>query len=118
QVPTGNRLINSNGNLNIPGVPVGWEVSEGPQGMETVSGQLQNANSVDFISFANRLSNTPNPNPAPPFATLPTGKQGLWLRGYVNETQFEPDLPDVFGNASQKVAAVAGRDYTFSAWSA
>ena len=47
--------------------------------------------------FANRLSNTPNPNPTPPYATLPTGKQGMWLRAYVNITQFEPDLLDVYG---------------------
>jgi hypothetical protein len=116
--PTGNRLVMFNGNLNTPGEPAGWTVTEGPTGMATVGGATVLADTIAFIGFGNRLSDVPNPNPTPPYATLPTGKQGLWLRSYVNVTQFEPDLPDVFGHASQTVAATPGAQYEFSAWSA
>jgi hypothetical protein len=115
-VPTANRLVQTNGDLNTPGEPAGWTVTEGPtvnQGAGPVT-----ADSIAFIGFANRLSNTPSPNPAPPFATLPTGQQGLWLRPYVNATQFEPDIVDDFGYASQVVNATPGAQYSFSAWSA
>jgi hypothetical protein len=42
----------------------------------------------------------------------------MWLRGFVNTTQFEPDLLDVFGYASQVVPGTPGAAYSFSAWSA
>jgi hypothetical protein len=117
-VPAANRL--TNGDLNTAGEPAGWTVTEGPMGFSAMGGALVNADSVAFIHFANRLSNIPNPNPTPPYATLPTGKQGLWLRAGVNVTQFQPDLPNVFGAATQVVAVAGtpGTEYTFSAWSA
>lgn len=114
--PASNHL--TNGDLNTPGEPAGWTVTEGPTGTAAVGGGIATADSVAFVPNANRLSNIPNPNPTPPYATLPTGKQGMWLRGFVNKTQFEPDLVDVFGQASQVVPGTPGAQYTFSAWSA
>ena len=38
--PTGNRLVMFNGNLNTPGEPAGWTVTEGPEGMSAVGGAL------------------------------------------------------------------------------
>ncbi len=115
--PAANKL--TNGDLNTPGEPAGWTVTEGPMGTPTQGGPPVNADTIAFIAFANRLSNTPNPNPTPPYATLPTGKQGMWLQPYVNKTQFEPDLLEVFGYASQVfTGATPGAEYTFSAWSA
>lgn len=115
-VPGANRL--TNGDLNTPGDPAGWSVTEGPMGQSAVGGGMANADTIAFVPFANRLSNTPNPNPTPPYATLPTGKQGMWLRAYVNKTQFEPDLLDVYGQATQVVPGTPGAQYSFSAWSA
>jgi hypothetical protein len=103
------RLVN--GNLNEPGAPAGWTVTEGPMGTAAMGGGQVNADSVAFVPFANRLSNDENPNPTPPFATLPTGKQGMWLRGFVNQTQFEPDLLTVFGHATQVVPGTPGAEY-------
>ena len=36
----------------------------------------------------------------------------------MNETQFDPDIPDVFATLSQVVPGTAGATYDFSAWSA
>jgi hypothetical protein len=105
-LPAANRLSLTNGDLNTPGAPAGWTVVEGPtvnQGAGPVT-----ADSVAFIGFANRLGDAQNP----------TGQQGMWLRPFVNVTQFQPDLPDVFGYAEQVVAATPGATYAFSAWSA
>ena len=102
----------TNGDLNLPGAPAGWTVTEGPtvdQGAGPVT-----ADSLAFIGFANRLIDNPN---APP-ASIATGQQGLWLCAYVNVTQFEPDILDDYGYASQVVAGTPGAEYTFSAWSA
>ena len=115
-VVTLNRL--TNGNLNTPGDPVGWTLVEGPtvdQGMGPVT-----ADSAAFIGFANRkvASTTPNPTPPPDFTSVATGSQGLWLRPFVNATQFEPDIPSVDAVMSQIVAGTPGAQYDFSAWSA
>lgn len=105
---TGNRL--GNGDLNIPGAPVGWTLVEGP----TVNNVT--ADSAAFIGFANRKVEDTTP-PIDP-AGNPTGSQGLWLRPFVNATQFDPDIPDVFATMSQTVAGTAGAQYAFSAWTA
>lgn len=113
---TGNRL--ANGNLNTPGAPVGWTLAEGPTG--TVPGPPPvndvPADSAAFIGFANRkVEDTTAPiDPA----GNPTGSQGLWLRPFVNATQFEPDLPSVFAILSQTVPGSSGAEYDFSAWTA
>lgn len=109
---TGNRL--GNGNLNTPGAPVGWTLEEGPtvdQGMGPVT-----ADSAAFIGFANRKVEDTTP-PIDP-AGIPTGAQGLWLRPFVNATQFEPDIESVFATLSQTVPGSAGAEYAFSAWTA
>jgi hypothetical protein len=105
---TGNRL--GNGDLNTPGAPVGWTLVEGPV-VNNVT-----ADSAAFIGFANRkVEDTTPPIDA---AGTPTGSQGLWLRPFVNATQFEPDIADVFATLSQTVPANPGAEYDFSAWTA
>ena len=59
--------------------------------------------SIAFINFANHTSG---------------GAQGLWLRPYVNTTQFNPDIPTVDGTVSQNIAGVPGANYALSAWTA
>ncbi|MCI0332771.1 MAG: hypothetical protein L0228_06070 [Planctomycetes bacterium] len=96
----GERL--TNGNLNTPGEPAGWTVTEGPEG-EVSPGVTATADTVSFINFANHT---------------PGGQQGLWVRPFVNTTQFDPDLPTVFATMSQVVPGTPNTDYTFSAWTA
>lgn len=87
----------TNANLNTPGDPLGFVQSEGPV---TPQGT---PDSMAFINFANHT---------------PGGQQGVWIRPFVNTTQFEPDLPTVEAKLAQTVAGVAGAQYTFSAWTA
>jgi hypothetical protein len=94
-VPGLERLTNAG--LNTPGDPLGWTQMEGPDA------QGGTADSLAFINFANHTSG---------------GQQGMWVRPFVNTTQFEPDIPTVFATLSQTVPGVAGEDYTFSAWTA
>jgi hypothetical protein len=109
-----NRLQNAN--LNTPGAPVGWTLFEGPtvdQGMGPIT-----ADSASFINFANRkIEDTTPPIDPVGVSTNPSG-QGLWLRPFVNETGFEPDIPGVDAIVSQVVAGTPGAEYSFSAWSA
>jgi len=117
-VATGlNRL--TNGNLNTPGNPVGWTLTEGPSGL--VNGMMVPADSAQFTFFANReIADTANLNPLPPpeFLDKFTGQQGLWLRPFVNTTQFDPDIPSVDAVLTQVVSATEGASYEFSAWAA
>lgn len=109
------RLIN--GNLNTPGDPVGWTLTEGPT-VDQGGGPIT-ADSAAFIFFANRrVAGDPNPTPPPDNLSEFTGQQGLWLRPFVNETQFEPDIPSVEAVLSQVVPGTEGAEYEFSAWSA
>jgi hypothetical protein len=91
-VPGLERLTNPS--INTPGEPAGWTLIEGPDA------QGGTADSSSFIGFAQ------NPNT--------TGAQGLWLRPFVNTTQFEPDIPTVFATLTQIAPATAGEDYSFS----
>jgi len=104
----------TNGNLNTPGEPAGWTLTEGPT-VDQGSGPIT-ADSAAFIGFANRkVEDTVAPiDPA----GVPTGNQGLWLRSFVNTTQFEPDIESVDAVATQIVNATPGAHYEFSAWSA
>jgi hypothetical protein len=74
----------TNGDLNLPGSPAFWTLTESPFGTDNSS----------FIDFAHH-----------PTDDFPTG-QGLWVRAFEG------------GDAllEQTVPAVAGGDYTFSAW--
>jgi hypothetical protein len=118
-VPAANRL--TNGDLNTPGEPLGWTLTEGPtvdQGIGPIT-----ADSAAFVDNANRkiASDVENPlhnPPNPEFLSVKTGQQGLWLRPFVNTTQFEPDIPEVEAVLSQVVPATEGATYEFSAWSA
>jgi hypothetical protein len=104
----------TNGNLNTPGDPLGWTLFRGPtvdQGLGPVT-----ADSAAFIGFANRR--VEDTEPPIDVAGVPTGNQGLWLRSFVNTTQFEPDIPSVDAIASQVVPGTPGAEYTFSSWSA
>jgi L-ascorbate metabolism protein UlaG (beta-lactamase superfamily) len=104
----------TNGNLNTPGEPLGWTLFEGPT-VDQGSGPVT-ADSAAFIGFANRrIEDT---TPPIDVAGVPTGNQGLWLRSFVNTTQFNPSIPSVDAIASQVVPGTPGADYTFSAWSA
>jgi hypothetical protein len=114
QVPGLERLANAN--LNTPGEPLGWTQTEGPMGLSETTGEMVNADSVAFIGFANRLVEDTTPPIAP--AGVATGQQGMWLRPFVNATQFNPDLPTVDGVLSQVVPGAPDATYTFSAWSA
>ena len=98
-VPGLERLVNAN--LNSPGDPLGWTATEGTATPDP--NQPGTPDTIAFIHFANHTSG---------------GQQGLWIRPYVNTTQFEPDIPTVFATLSQTVPGVAGEDYTFSAWTA
>ena len=60
-VPAANRL--SNGDLNIPGAPAGWTVTEGPT-VDQGNGPVT-ADSLAFIGFANRQNANPNLRPPP-----------------------------------------------------
>ena len=91
-----------NGNLNTPGDPLGYTQVEGPSAQ---------GGTADTIGFA-------NPTIAPNSNHTPGGAQSLWIRPYVNTTQFEPDIPTVFGSLSQTVAGTPGANYAFSAWTA
>lgn len=104
----------TNGNLNTPGEPAGWTLTEGPT-VDQGNGPVT-ADSASFIGFANRkVEDTVAPiDPA----GVPTGNQGLWLRSFVNTTQFEPDILSVDAVATQIVNATPGAQYEFSAWSA
>jgi hypothetical protein len=93
----------TNGNLNTPGEPAGWTVTEGPQGTASPGGPLVTADTASFINFANHTAG---------------GAQGYWIRPYVNTTQFDPDIPSVFATMTQTVPAEEGADYEFSAWTA
>ena len=92
--PTVDRLSgdgsspNGNGNLNTPGSPSGWELTESPSGTDTAS----------VINFAHHPGVTP------------TG-QGLWLRSFQGG-----EIP-VDSVLTQKIDAVPGGNYSFSAWS-
>jgi hypothetical protein len=103
-----NRLMN--GELNTPGAPVGWTLDEGP----TVNAIV--ADSAAFIGFANRRIEDTTP-PVDPAGVL-TGPQGLWLRPYVNVTQFDPDIDSVYATLSQVVPGTPGAEYAFSGYSA
>ena len=104
----------ANGNLNTPGDSAGWTQVEGPMGMSAETGELVNADSIAYIGFANRLIT----NPTPPPAVVATGQQGVWMRGFVNTTQMEPDIVSDDGLVTQTVPGTPGADYTFSTWSA
>ena len=93
----------ANGNLNLPGDPQGWTQVEGPMGMATGTGELVTADSIAYIGFANHAAG---------------GQQGVWLRPFVNVTQFDPDLISVDGVVTQTVDGTADAEYTFSAWAA
>lgn len=90
----------TNGNLNTPGEPAGWTLTEGPT--VDVNGTPVTADSAAFVGFAN---NTPG------------GAQGLWLRPFVNTTQFDPDIPTVDAAMTQLLSATPGATYNFSTWS-
>jgi hypothetical protein len=83
--PATNRL--QNGNLNTVGPPNGYEITELPDGTDSLS----------FIGFANHTTG---------------GAQGMWLRAFTG-TEAEPADAII----SQTVPGVAGGNYTFSAWS-
>jgi hypothetical protein len=74
------------------------------------------ADAAAFIGFANRK--VEDTTPPIEVAGTPTGAQGLWLRAFVNTTQFEPDIATVDGFATQTVPGTPGAQYSFSAWSA
>ena len=115
--PGANRLSLTNGDLNTPGAPAGWTVTEGPtvnQGAGPVT-----ADSVAFIAFANRLSNTPNPNPAPPYATLPTGQQGHVATALRQRNAISNRICSTSSATRRRSSPVRRvHEYTFSAWSA
>jgi len=94
-VPGLERLTNPN--LNTPGDPAGFTQVEGPN---TPNGT---PDSLAFIGFANHTAG---------------GHQGVWLRPYVNTTQFEPDIPTDDATLQQTVTAHPGAQYAFSAWTA
>jgi hypothetical protein len=100
------RLLNAN--LNTPGDPAGWTLSEGPSGTsETMGGGIGPVVTADSGAFVNFANHTPG------------GAQGLWIRSFVNTTQFNPDLPSVFATlTSDKIPAEEGADYDFTAWTA
>jgi hypothetical protein len=113
--PTLNRL--SNGGLDTPGAPIGWTLTTGPT-VDQGGGPVVAA-SAQYIDFANRqVAGGANPNPPPDFLSVRTGPQGLWLKPFVNTTQFEPDIPDDFASLSQVVPGTPGASYQFSAWAA
>lgn len=87
----------TNAGLNTPGDPAGFTQVEGPV---TPQGT---PDSLAFINFANHTSG---------------GKQGVWLRPYVNTTQFTPDIPTDDAQLQQVVTAHPGAQYSFSAWTA
>ena len=91
----------TNANLNTPGDPAGWTQVEGPD----VPGQGK-PDSVNFV--------TPSINPNGNHTT--GGQLGMWLKPFVNTTQFDPDIPTDDGKLVQTVAGVAGATYDFSAW--
>jgi PEP-CTERM motif len=97
--PTVPRL--TNGNLNTAGNPQGFTLTTGPT-VDQGNGPITAA-SAQFINFANHT---------------PGGQQGLWLKPFVNTTQFEPDIPSDDATMSQVVAGTPGAHYSFSAWSA
>jgi hypothetical protein len=92
--------------INSPGDPVGYVQSEGPVGNNATGGGTSAADSLAFVT------STINPNGNHTVG----GAQGLWFRPFVNTTQFDPDLPTVFGILQQDVPVTPGKDYTFSAW--
>jgi hypothetical protein len=93
--PTVERLVN--GGLNIQGAPHGYTLETGP---------CPGGNCAPSASFRNFANHTPG------------GQFGLWFKSFANVTDFEPDIESVDGTMSQVVAATAGADYTFSAWTA
>jgi hypothetical protein len=96
-VATGFERLTNPG-LNTPGDPLGWTQTEGPMG-------------ADSLAFATPII-AENSN------HTSGGQQGLWLRPFVNTTQFEPDIPTVFATLAQTVPGTPGAEYTFSAWTA
>jgi hypothetical protein len=98
-VTTFERLTNAN--LNTPGDPLGWTQVEAPD----VPGQGK----PDTVNFV-----TPSINPNGNHTT--GGQLGLWLKPFVNTTQFDPDIPTVDGALVQTVAGTPGATYDFSAW--
>jgi hypothetical protein len=92
--------------IDAAGDPVGYVQEEGPVGQNATGGGTSPADSLAFVTS----SINPNGN------HTPGGAQGLWFRPFVNTTQFEPDLPTVFGILRQDVPVTPGKDYQFSAW--
>lgn len=85
--PTTEKLANPSFNLLPPDFPTSFTLTESPTGRDTAGG----------ASFANRQA---------------PGANGMWLKAFSGSLADPSDA-----TLSQTVAATAGGDYTFSAWS-
>ena len=108
---TFDRLATTNGNLDTSGTPVGWTIATAatPRRIQAVVPRPA-PTSIQFAS----------PSINPYSNHTPGGSWGVWLRPFVNRTDYPSEDPalNVDGTLTQTVAGVAGASYTFSAWAA
>jgi hypothetical protein len=100
---------NQNGNLDTSGTPVGWTIATAAHPATFSNGSPRP--SPTSIQFAN-----PSINPASNHTS--GGSWGVWLRPFVNTTDYVATDPanNVDGTLTQTVAGLAGASYAFSAW--
>lgn len=99
-----------NGNLDVSGTPVGWTIATAAHDNPERNPPRTPPTSIQFAS--------PSINPNSNHTTH--GSWGVWLRPFVNTTDYlstDPAL-NVDGTLSQTVAGLAGASYTFSGWTA
>ena len=92
---------NRNGNLNLLGAPVGWNVTENITGPGPPAACTSGCDLIFYRDFADHTH-----------YTEASGQQGVWLKAFTTPT------PDGDASILQTVPGTAGAGYTFSAWSA
>ena len=94
----------------MSGTPVGWTIATAAHDNPERNPPRTAPTSIQFAS--------PSINPASNHTT--GGSWGVWLRPFVNTTDYAANDPalNVDGTLSQTVAGLAGASYTFSAWTA